>query len=207
MGSHWSLWRETYTIWNFFYTCEKLNINQYIVTLCDIWNKWVNSDTRIEQFLKLRTKTYILFYRRLLQPCHKFCFKNIYRYRHDDRKFSSCRDYWIWEKFRWLHQNIRRFGEGSRERENENNRCTKCLTFYCETQRSPETADAGLEIIRRILIIIHIRFRSILIYFFFLLQALILEKSMELERLRVQYDSLKKIEMEQLETIEHLSVN
>ncbi|EFN73517.1 Intraflagellar transport protein 20-like protein [Camponotus japonicus] len=39
------------------------------------------------------------------------------------------------------------------------------------------------------------------------MQALILEKSMELERLRVQYDSLKKIEMEQLETIEHLSVN
>ncbi|XP_072747779.1 intraflagellar transport protein 20 homolog [Anoplolepis gracilipes] len=39
------------------------------------------------------------------------------------------------------------------------------------------------------------------------MQALILEKSMELERLRVQYDSLKKIAMEQLETIEHLSVN
>lgn len=30
---------------------------------------------------------------------------------------------------------------------------------------------------------------------------------MKLERLRVQYDSLKKIELEQLETIEHLSVN
>ena len=30
---------------------------------------------------------------------------------------------------------------------------------------------------------------------------------MELERLRIQYDSLKKIEMEQLETIEHLTVN
>lgn len=30
---------------------------------------------------------------------------------------------------------------------------------------------------------------------------------MELERLRVQYDSYKKIEMEQLETIEHLAVN
>ncbi|KYN41124.1 Intraflagellar transport protein 20 like protein [Trachymyrmex septentrionalis] len=38
-------------------------------------------------------------------------------------------------------------------------------------------------------------------------EALILEKSVELERLRVQYDSYKKIEMEQLETIEHLSVN
>lgn len=41
----------------------------------------------------------------------------------------------------------------------------------------------------------------------FSLQALILEKSVELERLRIQYDSLKKIEVEQLETIEHLSVN
>lgn len=30
---------------------------------------------------------------------------------------------------------------------------------------------------------------------------------MELERLRIQYDSLKKIEMEQIETIEHLTVN
>ncbi|KAL0112051.1 hypothetical protein PUN28_013344 [Cardiocondyla obscurior] len=39
------------------------------------------------------------------------------------------------------------------------------------------------------------------------MQALIMEKSMELERLRIQYDSLKKIELEQLETIEHLSVN
>ena len=39
------------------------------------------------------------------------------------------------------------------------------------------------------------------------LQALVLEKSMELERLRVQYESLKKIEMEQLETIEHLTSN
>ncbi|XP_014485803.1 PREDICTED: intraflagellar transport protein 20 homolog isoform X1 [Dinoponera quadriceps] len=39
------------------------------------------------------------------------------------------------------------------------------------------------------------------------MQALILEKSVELERLRIQYESLKKIEMEQLETIEHLSVN
>ncbi|XP_033224542.1 intraflagellar transport protein 20 homolog B isoform X2 [Belonocnema kinseyi] len=39
------------------------------------------------------------------------------------------------------------------------------------------------------------------------MQALIMEKTMELERLRIQYDSLKKIEMEQLETIEHLTVN
>ncbi|XP_047359089.1 intraflagellar transport protein 20 homolog isoform X2 [Vespa velutina] len=39
------------------------------------------------------------------------------------------------------------------------------------------------------------------------MQALIMEKSMELERLRIQYDSLKKIEMEQMETIEHLTVN
>ncbi|XP_043474671.1 intraflagellar transport protein 20 homolog [Leptopilina heterotoma] len=39
------------------------------------------------------------------------------------------------------------------------------------------------------------------------MQALIMEKSIELERLRVQYDSLKKIEMEQLEIIEHLTVN
>ncbi|XP_076653966.1 intraflagellar transport 20 [Halictus rubicundus] len=39
------------------------------------------------------------------------------------------------------------------------------------------------------------------------IQAQIIEKSMELERLRIQYDSLKKIEMEQLETIEQLSVN
>ncbi|XP_076161506.1 intraflagellar transport 20 isoform X1 [Ptiloglossa arizonensis] len=39
------------------------------------------------------------------------------------------------------------------------------------------------------------------------IQAQILEKSMELERLRIQYDSLRKIEMEQLETIEQLSVN
>ncbi|XP_043505211.1 intraflagellar transport protein 20 homolog [Polistes fuscatus] len=39
------------------------------------------------------------------------------------------------------------------------------------------------------------------------IQALIMEKSMELERLKIQYDSLKKIEMEQLETIEHLTVN
>ncbi|XP_076289736.1 intraflagellar transport 20 [Lasioglossum baleicum] len=39
------------------------------------------------------------------------------------------------------------------------------------------------------------------------IQAQIVEKSMELERLRIQYDSLKKIEMEQLETIEQLSVN
>lgn len=30
---------------------------------------------------------------------------------------------------------------------------------------------------------------------------------MELERLRIQHDSLKKIEMEQLETIEQLTVN
>lgn len=34
-----------------------------------------------------------------------------------------------------------------------------------------------------------------------------MEKSVELERLRIQYESLKKIEMEQLDTIEHLSVN
>ncbi|XP_051168286.1 intraflagellar transport protein 20 homolog [Leptopilina boulardi] len=39
------------------------------------------------------------------------------------------------------------------------------------------------------------------------MQALIMEKSIELERLRVQYDSLKKIEIEQLEIIEHLAVN
>lgn len=39
------------------------------------------------------------------------------------------------------------------------------------------------------------------------IQAQIIEKSVELERLRVQYDSLKKIEMEQLETIEQLTVN
>ncbi|CAD1479318.1 unnamed protein product [Heterotrigona itama] len=39
------------------------------------------------------------------------------------------------------------------------------------------------------------------------IQAQIIEKSMELERLRIQYDSLKKIEMEQLETIEQLTVN
>ncbi|XP_006569307.1 intraflagellar transport protein 20 homolog isoform X2 [Apis dorsata] len=39
------------------------------------------------------------------------------------------------------------------------------------------------------------------------IQAQIVEKSMELERLRIQYDSLKKIEMEQLETIEQLTVN
>lgn len=30
---------------------------------------------------------------------------------------------------------------------------------------------------------------------------------MELERLRVEYESLKKIEQEQLETIEHLTSN
>ncbi|XP_015607499.1 intraflagellar transport protein 20 homolog [Cephus cinctus] len=39
------------------------------------------------------------------------------------------------------------------------------------------------------------------------IQALIIEKSTELERLRVQYDSLKRIEMEQLETIDHLTSN
>ncbi|OAD52059.1 Intraflagellar transport protein 20 like protein [Eufriesea mexicana] len=39
------------------------------------------------------------------------------------------------------------------------------------------------------------------------IQAQIIEKSMELERLRIQYDSLKKIEMEQVETIEQLTVN
>ncbi|XP_014215574.1 intraflagellar transport protein 20 homolog [Copidosoma floridanum] len=39
------------------------------------------------------------------------------------------------------------------------------------------------------------------------LEALVLEKSMELERLRVEYESLKKIEMEQLEMIEHLTSN
>ncbi|XP_034935556.1 intraflagellar transport protein 20 homolog [Chelonus insularis] len=39
------------------------------------------------------------------------------------------------------------------------------------------------------------------------IQAMIIEKTMELERLRVQYDSLKKIESEQLETIEHLMIN
>ncbi|RLU27649.1 hypothetical protein DMN91_001453 [Ooceraea biroi] len=39
------------------------------------------------------------------------------------------------------------------------------------------------------------------------MQALILEKSVELERLRVQYESFKKIQIEQLETIEHLSMN
>ncbi|XP_015524876.1 intraflagellar transport protein 20 homolog [Neodiprion pinetum] len=39
------------------------------------------------------------------------------------------------------------------------------------------------------------------------IQALIIEKSTELERLRVQYDSLKKIELEQLETIEQLTAN
>ncbi|CAK9799991.1 Intraflagellar transport protein 20 homolog B [Anthophora quadrimaculata] len=39
------------------------------------------------------------------------------------------------------------------------------------------------------------------------IQAQIVEKSMELERLRIQYDSFNKIEMEQLETIEQLTVN
>ncbi|KAH0561527.1 intraflagellar transport protein 20 homolog [Cotesia glomerata] len=39
------------------------------------------------------------------------------------------------------------------------------------------------------------------------IQAMIIEKTMELERLRVQYDSVKKIELEQLETIEHLTIN
>ncbi|XP_054007780.1 intraflagellar transport protein 20 homolog [Hylaeus anthracinus] len=39
------------------------------------------------------------------------------------------------------------------------------------------------------------------------IQAQIVERSMELERLRIQYDSLKKIEIEQLETIEQLTVN
>ncbi|XP_031840976.1 intraflagellar transport 20 [Nomia melanderi] len=39
------------------------------------------------------------------------------------------------------------------------------------------------------------------------IQAQIIEKSVELERLRIQYDSLRKIELEQLETIEQLSVN
>ncbi|XP_063984483.1 intraflagellar transport protein 20 homolog [Diachasmimorpha longicaudata] len=39
------------------------------------------------------------------------------------------------------------------------------------------------------------------------IQALIIEKTMELERLRIQYDSLRRIEQEQLETIEHLTVN
>ncbi|KAK0174816.1 hypothetical protein PV327_010543 [Microctonus hyperodae] len=39
------------------------------------------------------------------------------------------------------------------------------------------------------------------------IQAMIIEKTMELERLRVQYDSLRKIELEQLETIEHLTIN
>ncbi|KAG7209100.1 hypothetical protein KM043_015246 [Ampulex compressa] len=39
------------------------------------------------------------------------------------------------------------------------------------------------------------------------IQALILEKSLELERLRIQYESLKKIEMEQTEIIENLTVN
>ncbi|XP_012256969.1 intraflagellar transport protein 20 homolog [Athalia rosae] len=39
------------------------------------------------------------------------------------------------------------------------------------------------------------------------IQALIFEKSTELERLRVQYDSLKKVELEQLETIEQLTTN
>jgi hypothetical protein len=37
-----------------------------------------------------------------------------------------------------------------------------------------------------------------------LLQALISEKSMELERLRIQYQSLQKTEMEQQETIQRL---
>ncbi|XP_069695064.1 intraflagellar transport protein 20 homolog [Periplaneta americana] len=36
------------------------------------------------------------------------------------------------------------------------------------------------------------------------LQALIIEKSMELERLRIQYQSLQKTEMDQQELIEHL---
>lgn len=36
------------------------------------------------------------------------------------------------------------------------------------------------------------------------LQALIIEKSMELERLRIQYQSLQKTELEQQELIEHL---
>ncbi|CAK9796460.1 Intraflagellar transport protein 20 homolog B [Anthophora plagiata] len=39
------------------------------------------------------------------------------------------------------------------------------------------------------------------------IQAQIVEKSMELERLRIQYDSFNKIEMEQVETIEQLTVN
>lgn len=34
-----------------------------------------------------------------------------------------------------------------------------------------------------------------------------MEKTMELERLRVEFDSLNKIEVEQLETIEHLTAN
>lgn len=34
-----------------------------------------------------------------------------------------------------------------------------------------------------------------------------MEKAMELERLRIEFESLKKIEVEQLETIEHFIVN
>ncbi|KAF7989258.1 hypothetical protein HCN44_010840 [Aphidius gifuensis] len=39
------------------------------------------------------------------------------------------------------------------------------------------------------------------------IQTLMMEKAMELERLRIEFESLKKIEVEQLETIEHLTVN
>jgi len=39
------------------------------------------------------------------------------------------------------------------------------------------------------------------------IQAFVIEKTMQLERLRVQQDSLRKIQQEQLETLEHLSVN
>ncbi|XP_058799077.1 intraflagellar transport protein 20 homolog isoform X2 [Phymastichus coffea] len=37
------------------------------------------------------------------------------------------------------------------------------------------------------------------------LEAMLLEKNMQLDRLRIEYESLKKIEQEQLETIEHLT--
>ncbi|XP_066600480.1 intraflagellar transport protein 20 homolog [Prorops nasuta] len=39
------------------------------------------------------------------------------------------------------------------------------------------------------------------------IKALLVEKTVELERLRIEFDSLKKIEQDQLETIEHLTVN
>lgn len=40
-----------------------------------------------------------------------------------------------------------------------------------------------------------------------IIQTRMVEKAMELERLRIEFESLKKLEVEQLETIEHLTVN